>query len=201
MQYICYPWSNPTEYLPPDLQKPLCIGDTDCPEGHECFRHNDRRAVRKGICFDNVSECANTTDCFNGFSCCGGYCCEHEYYAEFQELPCVSDFGCVEIGLGEFCCPKMAANGTRIGNVCCDEDPNERRSTTTTSTTEVATTTEAPSPNILEKIWNFIKEKWNDFFGDDEPAYVYFPPPSPYDGAGEGEGVSNAKGKNVLLRT
>lgn len=116
-QYICYPWKNDSIIEAKNRRK-TCRLDNDCEQGQECFRHHDKRMVNRGLCFDEVKSCNNANECSKGYQCCGGTCCEEKYYQEFAKLPCISDLGCRDLGLGQFCCPR---NGDKV---CCDEDPN-----------------------------------------------------------------------------
>jgi len=75
--------------------------------------------VNRGLCFDEVKSCQNANECSKGYQCCGGTCCEEKYYQEFAKLPCISDLGCRDLGLGNFCCPRNGSD-----KVCCDTDPN-----------------------------------------------------------------------------
>jgi len=117
-QYICYPWKNDSIIEPKNRRK-TCRIDNDCEQGQECFRHHDKRMVNRGLCFDEVKDCQNANECSKGYQCCGGTCCEEKYYHEFAKLPCISDLGCQDLGLGQYCCPQ---NGS--GNYCCDTNPN-----------------------------------------------------------------------------
>jgi len=121
-QYICYPWKNDEEIDPKNKRK-TCREDNDCDSGQECFRHHDKRMVNRGLCFAEVKSCQNANECSKDYECCGGTCCEAKYYTEFAKLPCLSDLGCQDLGLGQFCCPGPdKTNATK--SVCCNEDPN-----------------------------------------------------------------------------
>lgn len=117
-QYICYPWKNDNHIETKD-RRDTCRKDTDCPVGQECYRHHDKRAVNRGLCFDQIHPCVQTSDCPGGMSCCGESCCEEAYFNQYKLLPCISDMGCEDIGLGKYCCPR--ANST---SVCCNTNPN-----------------------------------------------------------------------------
>lgn len=117
-QYICYPWKNDSHIAPKDRRK-TCRKDEDCEPGQECYRHHDLRLINRGLCFDEVKSCQAHEDCSKDYKCCGANCCEQKYYNQFSSLPCISDLGCRDLGLGQFCCPRKGENSQ-----CCDEDPN-----------------------------------------------------------------------------
>jgi len=118
-QYICYPWKNDSIIEPKNRRK-TCRIDNDCEQGQECFRHHDKRMVNRGLCFDEVKDCQSADECSKGYQCCGGTCCEEKYYQEFAKLPCISDLGCQDLGLGQYCCPPKGQGN----NFCCDINPN-----------------------------------------------------------------------------
>lgn len=122
-QYICYPWKNDSSIEPKNRRK-TCREDGDCDAGQECYRHHDKRVVNRGVCFDEIKTCQIANECSKGYECCGGLCCEEKYYKEFAKLPCISDMGCQDLGLGQYCCPKDQSK------VCCDVNPNPPPPTT-----------------------------------------------------------------------
>jgi hypothetical protein len=117
-QYICYPWKNDS-YIDPKNRRKTCRRDEDCDPGQECYRHHDKRMINRGLCFDEVKSCQASNECSKNYQCCGGACCEEKYYQQFSTLPCNSDFGCQDLGLGRFCCPRKNQS-----NQCCDVNPN-----------------------------------------------------------------------------
>merc|ERR1711860_183971 len=119
-QYICYPWKDDT-HIDPKHRRLTCRKDRDCDPGQECYRHHDKRHVNRGICFDEIKSCDVPQECPKGQGCCGGVCCEQPYFQQFSSLPCTSDLGCEDLGLGKFCCPRN--NATKV---CCDTDPNPK---------------------------------------------------------------------------
>merc|ERR1712209_72659 len=70
---------------------------------------------------NEVTDCDTPADCQGGSGCCNGYCCEQRYYQQYKALPCTTHLGCMELGLGEYCCPDKQGNGT---STCCDTKPN-----------------------------------------------------------------------------
>jgi hypothetical protein len=119
-QYICYPWKNDT-FIDAKNRRKTCRRDDDCDPGQECFRHHDKRMINRGLCFDEVRSCQASNECSKDYKCCGGTCCEDKYYEQFATLPCISDLGCQDLGLGHYCCPKNRKNQY---NKCCDVNPN-----------------------------------------------------------------------------
>lgn len=120
-QFICYPWQDDTD-IPPKDKIPICRNDRDCNDGKKCYRHQDRRRVSKGLCFDELQDCGIEEDdgqCPRGQGCCGSLCCEQKYYKQYSELPCFNPKGCQDLGLGKYCCPRKGET-----SVCCNTDPN-----------------------------------------------------------------------------
>lgn len=122
-QYICYPWKN-DDHIEVKDRRGTCRKDSDCQAGQECYRHHDKRTVNRGLCFDQIHPCDTTSDCPSGMSCCGESCCEEEYFNQYKLLPCTSDMGCEDLGLGKYCCPR-----TNSTNVCCNTNPNPPKTT------------------------------------------------------------------------
>lgn len=121
-QFLCYPWKDDSKVA--DKEKiQTCRRTTDCKDNKICYRHQDRRTVPRGLCFNKFQECGlDIKDkCRRGYGCCGDYCCENKYYDQYSKLPCSTDLGCQDMGLGKFCCP---AGKGQDNKVCCDKDPN-----------------------------------------------------------------------------
>eukprot|EP00096_Caligus_rogercresseyi_P001475 TRINITY_DN1239_c0_g1_i1.p1 TRINITY_DN1239_c0_g1~~TRINITY_DN1239_c0_g1_i1.p1 ORF type:complete len:220 (+),score=41.58 TRINITY_DN1239_c0_g1_i1:494-1153(+) len=119
-KYFCYPWKDDSDVGEP-YRRQTCREDSECSEDHVCFRHHDIRSINRGLCLDNIllEDCEIESDCGPGFGCCGGLCCEMEYHMRFADLPCVSDLGCQDLGMGKYCCPRDNSS-----SICCDTDPN-----------------------------------------------------------------------------
>jgi len=125
-QFLCYPWEDDSAVAPKD-RIPLCRKDKDCDANKKCYRHNDRRRVSKGLCFDEPEDCGIEEDaekCPKDKGCCGSLCCEKKYFEQYSQLPCMNHRGCEDLGLGKFCCPRKGQH-----NVCCNTDPNPPKPT------------------------------------------------------------------------
>ena len=119
--FLCYPWKDDSMLAPVDRIS-TCRKDRDCDDNKKCYRHNDRRRVSKGLCFDELRECGLVEYdeiCPQDQGCCGGSCCEKKYFEQYIELPCHKHEGCENLGLGKFCCPRKGRH-----SVCCNTDPN-----------------------------------------------------------------------------
>jgi len=147
-QYICYPWEDDSA-IPQAHRKATCKSNENCSGNLSCFRHHDRRKIHRGLCMEPIVDCSenNRDDCKANKSpmkeCCNSqYCCDEEYFNQLKMLPCVSDFGCKDLGYGNFCCPPKpkGSNGTAV---CCNEDPYP------TTTTRKPTTPKSKASKVM----------------------------------------------------
>ena len=142
-RFFCYPWKDDSEVAPKD-RIPLCRKNKDCQNGKRCYRHYDRRVVSRGLCLDEFRECDQGCEMRiapvdEDQRCCGPFCCEKQYYESYRLLPCSSNRGCEDLGIGKFCCPRP--NG--MNSICCNTDPNQLTSTTT-PVSDIVPSTSAP---------------------------------------------------------
>ena len=120
-EFLCYPWEDDSN-IEENSKIQKCQKSTDCEQSKICYKNTESKREPKGLCFDKMQECGLNLGktCPEGDGCCGGVCCKKEFHDQYKQLPCLSDDGCKDVSLGNFCCPSNEGQS----NICCDTDPN-----------------------------------------------------------------------------